>query len=116
MNMKRFQLAFVATLGLVGTACTGTQSPPPATTASTQPSGSPAASAPVTLQVWTRNYTVPDPTAAGSGPSPFFAVRDKWKTTHPNVSIDLSGVPYDPQYQRLLLGQHGSIPDKPDLL
>ena len=115
MNMKRFQLAFVATLVLVGNACTGTQSTPPTTTASTQPSGSPAAAAPVTLKVWTRNYTVQDPTAAGSGPSPFFAVRDKWKTTHPNVSIELSGVPYDPQYQRLLLSQNGSIADKPDV-
>src|SRR5207245_3305756 len=115
MKIKGFQLAFMATLVLVGNACTGTQSTPPTTTASTQPSGSPAAAAPVTLKVWTRNYTVQDPTAAGSGPSPFFAVRDKWKTTHPNVSIELSGVPYDPQYQRLLLSQNGSIADKPDV-
>src|SRR2546428_5438392 len=106
MNMKRFQLAFVETLVLVGNAGTGTETPPPTTTASTQPSGSPAAAAPVTLKVWTRNYTVQDPTAAGSGPSPFFAVRDKWNTTHPNVSIELSGVPYDPQYQRPLLSQN----------
>src|SRR2546428_12788108 len=103
MNMKRFQLAFVAILVLVGRACTGTQSTPPATTASTQPSGSPAAAAPVTLKVLTRNNTVQDPTAAGSGPSPFFPVRGKWKTTHPNVSIDPSGVPYRPQKQTLLL-------------
>src|SRR2546428_2917759 len=115
MNWKGFRLAFVAILVLVGRAGTGTKSSPPATTASTQPSGSPAAAAPVTLKVWTRNYTVQDPTAAGSGPSPFFAVRDKWKTTHPNVSIELSGVPYDPQYQRLLLSQNGSIADKPDV-
>jgi multiple sugar transport system substrate-binding protein len=31
------------------------------------------------------------------------------------VTIELSGVPYDPQYQRLLLSQNGSIADKPDV-
>ena len=31
------------------------------------------------------------------------------------MKVELSGVPYDPQYQRLLLSQNGSIADKPDV-
>ena len=76
--MKRFSLPLVTCLLLVTTACGGsTASPSTASTqpgASAQPSGS-ATAEKQTLKVWTRNYTVQDPTQAGSGPSPFFSAR-----------------------------------------
>lgn len=121
--MKKLSLVILACLSLVMSACSGTTvTPSPAAPtgaataapATAAPSGT-AAAAKQTLKVWTRNYTVQDPTAAGSGPSPFFSAKTKFETAHPNVTVELSGVPYDPQYQRLLLSQNGSIGDRPDV-
>jgi multiple sugar transport system substrate-binding protein len=113
--MRTRLIALLSSALIVASACATTASPsPPAATAGAQPSGTPTAAKQV-LKVWTRNYTVQDPAVAGSGPSPFFAARDKFQAAHPDVTVELSGVPYDPQYQRLLLSQNGSIADKPDV-
>lgn len=127
--MKRF-LVFMACLMLAACAAAPVTSTPvttpvsqpsvaatavPPGTPATTPAPPPSAAAQETLKVWTRNYTVQDPGVAGSGPSPFFAAQAKFEAAHPNVKVELSGVPYDPQYQRLLLSQNGSIADKPDV-
>jgi multiple sugar transport system substrate-binding protein len=76
----------------------------PASTASSAPSGQ-------TLVVWTRNYTV-DPVK----PSPYKDAKTKFEAAHPGWTVELSGVGYDDQYNRLLLSQAGSVADKPDVM
>jgi multiple sugar transport system substrate-binding protein len=72
--------------------------------------GQSPAAGPQTLVVWTRNYTVAD-----GQPSPFRDAKTKFEADHPGVTVELSGVGYDDQYNRLLLSLAGSIQDRPDV-
>jgi multiple sugar transport system substrate-binding protein len=102
--------ALLSTLALVVTACQGTAvSPSPgasAAAASAQPSASPAAGQKLTI--WARNYTV-------AQDEPWKPAEAKFMAAHPNVTIDLSGAPYDPQFQRIELSQAGQVSDIPDI-
>jgi multiple sugar transport system substrate-binding protein len=106
--MKRL-LAGLVSIVIVISAC-GTTSPsfaptPAATGAASAP---PASAAPVKLTVWARNYTLDQP-------EPWQAPKQAFEAKHPGVTIELSGAPYDPQYQRITLAQAGQISDRPDI-
>jgi multiple sugar transport system substrate-binding protein len=112
--MNRTFVLFVAGV-LTLSACSGS---PPAATGTPAAATATPASATATpaaqgqkLVVWARNYTV-----ATDKPSPFLAAKTKFEAAHPGVTIDLSGVGYDDQYNRLLLSQAGSIADRPDVM
>jgi multiple sugar transport system substrate-binding protein len=111
--LNKYLVALAACLLVVATACSSapavTVRPSTATTAPPVATATPAAAA-QKIVVWARNYTV-DPVK----PSPFLAAKTKFEAAHPGVTIDLSGVGYDDQYNRLLLSQAGSIADKPDV-
>jgi ABC-type glycerol-3-phosphate transport system substrate-binding protein len=109
---------------LVVSACTGTTATPtpapasatPAAGSATPAAGSPGASGSAAaggnhLVVWTRNYTVAD-----GKPSPYRDAKAKFEAAHPGWTVDLTGVGYDDQYNRLLLSQAGSVSDKPDVM
>jgi multiple sugar transport system substrate-binding protein len=108
---KRF-LALLPVLAIVAAACAS-----PAATSTAGPTGAGATPVPATpappeavkLVVWPRNYTLTqDP--------PFQPVTKTWEASHPGVTVELSGAPYDPQYQRIQLSQAGRIDDKPDIM
>jgi multiple sugar transport system substrate-binding protein len=87
---------------------------PAATSAATQaaatPATAPSAAAEATkLVIWPRNYTLTqDP--------PFQPVTKDFEAAHPGVTVELSGAPYDPQFQRIELSQAGQITDIPDVI
>jgi multiple sugar transport system substrate-binding protein len=107
-------MALLSVVMIVGSACNATapasQTPasqPAATTAASQPAASAAEA--VKLVVWPRNYTLTqDP--------PFQPVTKTWEAAHPGVTVELSGAPYDPQFQRIELSQAGQISDIPDVV
>jgi multiple sugar transport system substrate-binding protein len=107
--MKRF-LGLLASVVVVASAC-ATAAPSAAPTAgATGTTATPAASAaaPVKLTVWARNYTLDQP-------EPWQAPKQAFEAKHPGVTVELSGAPYDPQYQRITLAQAGQISDRPDI-
>src|SRR6185295_5171071 len=76
--------------------------------AASQPAGTAAAEA-VKLVVWPRNYTLTqDP--------PFQPVTKEFEAAHPGLTVELSGAPYDPQFQRIELSQAGQVADIPDVI
>ena len=111
--MNKRLMALLSVVVIVGSACNATapasQTPasqPAATTGASQPA--PSAEA-VKLVVWPRNYTLTqDP--------PFQPVTKTWEAAHPGVTVELSGAPYDPQFQRIELSQAGQISDVPDIV
>ena len=108
--MKMRLLALLSVVVIVGGACSGQASTSPSGSepAGSQPAGSTAPEA-VKLTVWPRNYTLTqDP--------PFQPVTKEFEASHPGLTVELSGAPYDPQYQRIELSQAGQIEDIPDVI
>ncbi|MGH2406683.1 MAG: extracellular solute-binding protein [Candidatus Limnocylindrales bacterium] len=110
--MNKRLLALIPMLVVVLTACASPVATSTPTAAAPGATGTAAAASPtantgpVKLTVWARNYTVSQDTP--------------WKTTgfeaaHPNVTIDLTGAPSTPQYNRIELSQAGAAADKPDI-
>lgn len=100
------------TAALVVAACGGTtptSSPtggasPTAPGAST-PAASPTPEGPVTLNAWVRNYTLDQD-------SPWLSAKAIMEARHPNLTVELTGFPYDEMYQKLLLSKSGGqVPD-----
>jgi multiple sugar transport system substrate-binding protein len=101
--------ALLAVVVIVGSACTPAASSAPSTgPAASQPAQSQAAAA-TKLVVWPRNYTLTqDP--------PFQPVTKNFEAAHPGLTVELSGAPYDPQFQRIELSQAGQVSDIPDVI
>ena len=106
--MKMRPLALLPIMAILAAACAA-----PAATSTPAATG-PAATATVAppeatkLVVWARNYTLTqDP--------PWQPVTKDFEAAHPGLTVELSGAPYDPQYQRIQLSQAGRIEDKPDI-
>jgi ABC-type glycerol-3-phosphate transport system substrate-binding protein len=106
----------IAAVAIIATACGTTASPSAAPStgaaASVPPAATPAASSPATatkLNVWARNYTL-------NQDEPWQPAKKKFEAAHAGVTVELSGAPYDPQYQRIQLSQAGSVSDMPDIM
>jgi ABC-type glycerol-3-phosphate transport system substrate-binding protein len=105
--------ALLSVVVIVGSACNST-APASQTPASQNPTATggasqSAAAAAAKLVVWPRNYTLTqDP--------PFQPVTKNFEAAHPGVTVELSGAPYDPQFQRIELSQAGQISDIPDVV
>src|SRR5262249_37591414 len=54
----------------------------------------------VTLNAWVRNYTL-------ETDSPWKTAKAAFEAKHPGVTVELSGAPYDEQYQRIILSKAG---------
>jgi multiple sugar transport system substrate-binding protein len=54
----------------------------------------------ITITAWVRDYTLDQA-------SPYKTAAAAFEKLHPNVKIKLSGVPYDAQYQRIVLSKAG---------
>ena len=94
---------------IVAAACGGSSpSAAPSTAESAAPSTAASAAAPTKLVVWARNYTL-------NQDEPWQPAKKTFEAAHPGVTIELSGAPYDPQYQRIQLSQAGSVSDQPDI-
>ena len=112
--MNKPLMALLSVVAIVGSACNAqtpaTQSPasqPPAASGEASPSAASAEA--VKLVVWPRNYTLTqDP--------PFQPVTKTFEAAHPGLTVELSGAPYDPQFQRIELSQAGQISDIPDVV
>jgi multiple sugar transport system substrate-binding protein len=102
--------ALLAVVVIVGGACSPAPAATgaPSTAATQQPAQSQAAAA-TKLVVWPRNYTLTqDP--------PFQPVTKNFEAAHPGLTVELSGAPYDPQFQRIELSQAGQVSDIPDVI
>ena len=110
--MIRRLSAFLAIVAIVGTACSGSNSPAPSASApeASQPAGSTAPEA-VKLTVWGRNYTVDPAKQRPWDPGP----KQKIEAAHPGLTVDVTGVGYDDQFKRIELSQAGAV-DKPDII
>lgn len=110
--MKARNRALVIVLAMLLVACAGapTTSTPGASPAAAAPSTAPASATanagPITLNVWVRDYTL-------NQDSPFTSAKRAFEAKHPNVTVNLLGLPNDPLYQKLLLSKSGG--DKPDV-
>jgi multiple sugar transport system substrate-binding protein len=109
MNMR--PLALLPIMAIVAAACaspTATSTPSAAAPGATATGGATATAntGPAKLTVWARNYTV-------SQDTPWKTTG--WEAAHPNVTIDLTGAPSNPQYNRIELSQAGAAADKPDI-
>src|SRR5207245_5073445 len=97
----------VAPLAFITSACAGGAQPAP----SASPAAAAAATAtettaPVTLNMFIRNYMLnQDP--------PLKTAKADFEKKHPNVNINLSPAPYDEQHQRILLSKAGGV--QPDM-
>src|SRR5438552_16081520 len=111
--MKLRLVALVSIMAIVAGACSSaaTPTPPagPTATAGATPTAAPAA---VKLTVWGRNYTVDPAKQRPWDPGP----KAKLEAAHPGVTVDITGAPYDPQFQRIELSRAGQISDKPDVI
>lgn len=112
--MTKRLMALLSVIVIVGAACSPAASPAPTgsapagSAAASQPAASSAAPAEAKLVVWPRNYTLTqDP--------PFQPVTKEFEAAHPGLTVELSGAPYDPQFQRIELAQAGQISDQPDV-
>jgi multiple sugar transport system substrate-binding protein len=107
MKMRRLALLPIRAILAAACASPATTSTPGATgpgaTATTAP---PAAT---TLTVWGRDYTLT------KGSLAWEPATTTWEAAHPGVTVNLTGAPYDPQYQRIELSQAGQITDRPDI-
>jgi ABC-type glycerol-3-phosphate transport system substrate-binding protein len=107
--MKRF-MGLLGSVVIFTTACaTAAPSAAPSSAASEAAATPAASAAPVTLKVWARNYTL-------NQDEPWQPAKKTFEAAHPGVTIELSGAPYDPQYQRIQLSQAGSVSDQPDIM
>ena len=105
--MKMRPLALLPIVAIVAAACASPSATSTPGAATSTPSGTTAPEA-VKLVVWARNYTLTqDP--------PWQPVTKDFEAAHPGLTVELSGAPYDPQYQRIQLSQAGRIEDKPDI-
>jgi multiple sugar transport system substrate-binding protein len=109
--VKKRLVALFSVVVIVGSGCTPqapASQPPAATGGASQPPATVAPAA-VKLVVWPRNYTLTqDP--------PFQPVTTTFEAAHPGLKVELSGAPYDPQFQRIELSQAGQIADIPDVI
>jgi multiple sugar transport system substrate-binding protein len=107
MNQRLWGL--IGTMVIVTAACSNAvPSVAPTTGASSAPSAAASAAAATKLVVWARNYTLDQD-------EPWQPAKKKFEAAHPGVTVELTGAPYDPQYQRIQLSQAGSVSDRPDI-
>jgi multiple sugar transport system substrate-binding protein len=111
--MKLRLVVLASIMVIVAGACSSsaTATPPAATATAAGATPTAAESAtpntgPAKLTVWARNYTV-------SQDTPWKTTG--WEAAHPNVTIDLTGAPSTPQFNRIELSQAGQAADKPDI-
>ncbi len=108
--MKMRPLALLPILAIAAAACASPSatSTPTSAGATSTPAGTTAPEA-TKLVIWPRNYTLTqDP--------PFQPVTKNFEAAHPGLTVELSGAPYDPQYQRIELSQAGQVADIPDVI
>jgi multiple sugar transport system substrate-binding protein len=111
--MKMRPLALLPILAIVAGACASPAATPgPTTAGATSTPTVTAAPEAVKLTVWARNYTVADGRIQPWAPEP----KAKFEAAHPGVTVELSGAPYDPQFQRIELSQAGQVADIPDII
>ena len=110
--MTKRLMALLAVMVIVAGACAPAASQSPvATGTASQPAGTTAA-APVTLNVWARNYTLTDGKPQPWQPGP----KSAFETAHPGAKINLAtGVGSTDQFNRIELSQSGAVTDQPDI-
>lgn len=105
--MKMRPMALLPILAIVAAACASPSVTPGPTATGPGPTATAAPEA-VKLTVWARNYTL-------NQDVPWQPAKTKFEAAHPGVTIEITGAPYDAQFQRIELSQAGQISDRPDI-
>lgn len=103
MSLKLSAILMMAVLLASASGAAARQAPTAAATA--MPAAADDPGEPVTLNAWVRNYTLDQD-------SPWISAKATLEARHPNVTVELTGYPYDELYEKLLLSKSGgAVPD-----